>query len=47
VSYSNPPLAAARKSADFKGLQRESCQLKTALGGFVDFAPFWYVASST
>jgi DnaK suppressor protein len=31
VSYSNPPFAAARKSSYFNGLQRESCQLKTAL----------------
>src|SRR5579872_2238413 len=31
VSYSNPSVAAARKSSYFNGLRRETCQLKTAL----------------
>src|SRR5262249_5190692 len=35
VSYSNLPFAAAPKSRAFNDLQRETCQLKTALGGVV------------
>jgi len=31
VSYSNRPFAAARKSLYIKWLQRETCQLKTAV----------------
>lgn len=31
MSYSHSTPAAARKSTDFKGLQSETCQLKTAL----------------
>jgi hypothetical protein len=31
VSYSNRPFAAARNSPYIKALQRESCQLKTAV----------------